>query len=153
MLLIVLGHVMSCHSYKIVRKTKVICGSFLPSSALNDTFCMQKSVSDMCTLVTWSVCCFMLQAVTSIISDNILLCHIVLQTWFWSSWNEVVRSESDYCQINWWTNLLFINNYVNSHHMVSTVTTLSSQYTGRGLLTSMCGISKFLGGENVTAFR
>lgn len=68
-------------------------------------------------------------------------------------WVEVVRPERDYCQKNWWTNLLFINNYVNSHHMVSTVIGLSSVRIGHGLFSSMFGLPKCLGGENVTTFR
>jgi hypothetical protein len=39
-------------------------------------------------------------------------------------WDIVVGPERDYCQKNWWTNLLFINNYVNDQHMVGK--TLSS---------------------------
>ena len=34
-------------------------------------------------------------------------------------WDLVVGPEREYCQKNWWTNLLFINNYVNEHQMVS----------------------------------
>ncbi|PNF30393.1 hypothetical protein B7P43_G13251 [Cryptotermes secundus] len=32
-------------------------------------------------------------------------------------WDIVVGPERDYCQKNWWTNLLFINNYVNDERM------------------------------------
>jgi hypothetical protein len=35
-------------------------------------------------------------------------------------WDVVVGPERDYCQKNWWTNLLFVNNYVNEQHMVGT---------------------------------
>ena len=68
-------------------------------------------------------------------------------------WDEVVGLERDYCQNNWWTNLLFINNYVNSHHMVGTLTALSLLCIGPDLWTCMFGIFKFAGGENITTCR
>jgi hypothetical protein len=35
-------------------------------------------------------------------------------------WDAVIGPERDYCQENWWTNLLFVNNYVNDQRMVGT---------------------------------
>ncbi|XP_025407688.1 nose resistant to fluoxetine protein 6-like isoform X2 [Sipha flava] len=31
-------------------------------------------------------------------------------------WKKIAIQESDYCQRNWWSNFLFINNYVNADH-------------------------------------
>ncbi|XP_025194462.1 nose resistant to fluoxetine protein 6-like isoform X2 [Melanaphis sacchari] len=31
-------------------------------------------------------------------------------------WKKIAIQESDYCQNNWWSNLLFINNYVDAEH-------------------------------------
>lgn len=31
-------------------------------------------------------------------------------------WKKIIVQESDYCQQNWWSNLLFINNYVDADH-------------------------------------
>jgi len=49
--------------------------------------------------------------------------------WFYASamvrlgsgpvWNFGMRTEALYCQENWWTNALFINNYVFAETMVS----------------------------------
>lgn len=33
-------------------------------------------------------------------------------------WKMIVYPEAEFCRKNWWTNLLFINNYVNSNEMV-----------------------------------
>lgn len=33
-------------------------------------------------------------------------------------WKHIIYPEAEFCQKNWWTNLLFINNYVNSYEMV-----------------------------------
>lgn len=33
-------------------------------------------------------------------------------------WKKIAIQESDYCQKNWWSNLLFINNYVDAEHPV-----------------------------------
>jgi len=68
-------------------------------------------------------------------------------------WDEVVGLERDSCQNNWWTNLLFINNYVNSRNVVGTLTALCLLRIWHDLWTSMFGTSKFAGGENVTTFR
>lgn len=34
-------------------------------------------------------------------------------------WKKIAIQESDYCQNNWWSNLLFINNYVDADRPVS----------------------------------
>lgn len=34
-------------------------------------------------------------------------------------WNIIAKQENDFCVSNWWTNVLFINNYVNSDKIVS----------------------------------
>jgi hypothetical protein len=36
-------------------------------------------------------------------------------------WNDKVGTEKQRCVDNWWTNLLFINNYVNSNQIVSNI--------------------------------
>lgn len=33
-------------------------------------------------------------------------------------WKKIAIQESEYCQKNWWSNLLFINNYVDAEHPV-----------------------------------
>lgn len=33
-------------------------------------------------------------------------------------WKKIAIQESDYCQKNWWSNLLFVNNYVDADHPV-----------------------------------
>jgi len=33
-------------------------------------------------------------------------------------WNEWVGKNRDYCMANWWTNLLYVNNYMNVQEMV-----------------------------------
>lgn len=33
-------------------------------------------------------------------------------------WEARIISESNYCSNNWWTNLLFVNNYVNAKELV-----------------------------------
>lgn len=33
-------------------------------------------------------------------------------------WKLIVYPEAEFCRKNWWTNLLFINNYVHSNEMV-----------------------------------
>jgi len=78
------GHYFSYHVIWFIWESKELWIIWC-LSALSDLFCMEESFSYTCKLVTWSVCFFMLQGVTSFVSDNILLCHIVRQTWFWSS--------------------------------------------------------------------
>lgn len=34
-------------------------------------------------------------------------------------WNLIIQPEVEDCRDNWWTNLLYVNNYVNAKHMVS----------------------------------
>lgn len=34
-------------------------------------------------------------------------------------WKKIAIQESNYCQQNWWSNLLFINNYIDADHPVS----------------------------------
>jgi hypothetical protein len=34
-------------------------------------------------------------------------------------WNHIVSSETEDCRQNWWYNLLYLNNYINSHKSVS----------------------------------
>lgn len=34
-------------------------------------------------------------------------------------WRMIVYRESERCQTNWWTNVLFINNYVHTDELVS----------------------------------
>lgn len=34
-------------------------------------------------------------------------------------WKQIAGRESDNCQTNWWTNVLFVNNYVNEEQPVS----------------------------------
>lgn len=36
-------------------------------------------------------------------------------------WKLIVYPEAEFCRKNWWTNLLFINNYVNSNEMVNII--------------------------------
>lgn len=43
-------------------------------------------------------------------------------------WKYFIHTEVEYCHKNWWTNMLFINNYVNSHKMVIIVYYCSSLY-------------------------
>lgn len=33
-------------------------------------------------------------------------------------WKKIAIQESEYCQKNWWSNFLFINNYVDAEHPV-----------------------------------
>lgn len=33
-------------------------------------------------------------------------------------WKLIVYPEAEFCRKNWWTNILFINNYVNTYEMV-----------------------------------
>lgn len=33
-------------------------------------------------------------------------------------WKKIAIQESDYCQKNWWTNLLLVNNYASADHPV-----------------------------------
>lgn len=33
-------------------------------------------------------------------------------------WKKIAVQESEYCRQNWWSNLLFINNYVDADHPV-----------------------------------
>jgi hypothetical protein len=36
-------------------------------------------------------------------------------------WNQWVGRNRDYCVANWWTNLLYINNYINVQEMVISI--------------------------------
>lgn len=36
------------------------------------------------------------------------------------AWERMMEMTSDHCANNWWTNILFIQNIVNSHEMVIT---------------------------------
>lgn len=36
-------------------------------------------------------------------------------------WRQIVYRESERCQTNWWTNVLFINNYVHTDELVKTL--------------------------------
>ena len=33
-------------------------------------------------------------------------------------WNVIAKQENQFCVSNWWTNVLFVSNYVNSKEMV-----------------------------------
>lgn len=41
-------------------------------------------------------------------------------------WKLVIYPEAEFCRRNWWTNMLFINNYINSHEMVIILFTLTT---------------------------
>lgn len=43
-------------------------------------------------------------------------------------WKHMAVKESENCQQNWWTNLLFVNNYVNADQPVSAEILLFSDY-------------------------
>lgn len=41
-------------------------------------------------------------------------------------WKPIVEPEVQDCRDNWWTNILYINNYVNVDHMVSVLIFINS---------------------------
>lgn len=36
-------------------------------------------------------------------------------------WNRAKAAETDTCRQNWWLNLLMVNNYIDTEHIVSTI--------------------------------
>jgi len=48
-------------------------------------------------------------------------------------WKKIAIQESDYCQNSWWSNLLFINNYVHADRPVRNTFFFSLQHVLKAL--------------------
>jgi hypothetical protein len=49
-------------------------------------------------------------------------------------WDSKIKLEQERCQKSWWTNLLYVNNYVKTEHMVGMVVASKTLKTSQELL-------------------